>query len=60
MDFRNEFDTEKEYLDKIADLKAKADEIKQHLVDDSIVDSHNFISITCKKYLTEDSENETK
>ena len=37
MDSRDEFDTEKEYLDEVADMRAKANEIKQHLVDDSII-----------------------
>ena len=37
VDARDEFDTEDEYLVEVADMKAKADEIKQHLVDDSMV-----------------------
>lgn len=37
VDSMDEFDTEEEYLEEVADMKAKADEIKQHLVDDSMV-----------------------
>ena len=37
MGARDEFDTEEEYLVEVADMRAKADEIKQHLVDDSII-----------------------
>ena len=37
VDSRDEFDTEEEYLVEVADMRAKADEIKQHLVDDSMV-----------------------
>lgn len=37
VDARDEFDTEDEYLVEVADMRAKADEIKQHLVDDSMV-----------------------
>ncbi len=48
VDSGDEFDTEEEYLEEVADMRAKADEIKQHLVNDSMVVSHNSISITCK------------
>ena len=37
VDAREEFDTEEKYLEEVADMRAKADEIKQHLVDDSMV-----------------------
>lgn len=34
---RCEFDTEKEYLEEVVNMRAKADEIEQHLVDSSMV-----------------------
>lgn len=37
VDSRTEFSTEKEYLNKVANMKNKADEIKQYLMDDSMV-----------------------
>ncbi len=37
VDARDEFDTEEEYQNEVADMREKADEIKQHLMDSSIV-----------------------
>ncbi len=34
---RNEFSAEEKYLEEVADMRAKADKIKQHLVDKSMV-----------------------
>ena len=41
VDARDEFNTEEEYLKEVADMRAKADEIKQHLMDDSMVIKKN-------------------
>jgi hypothetical protein len=46
VDAREEFDTEEKYLEEVADMRAKADEIKQHLVDDSMVVTKNISNIT--------------
>lgn len=46
VDSMDEFDTEEEYLVEVADMRAKADEIKQHLVDDSMVVTKNISNIT--------------
>jgi transcriptional regulator with XRE-family HTH domain len=37
VDARNEFETEEEYQNEVADMREKADEIKQHLMDSNIV-----------------------
>ena len=37
VDARDEFDTEEEYQNEVADMREKADEIKQHLMDSSMV-----------------------
>ena len=37
VDARDEFETEEDYRNKVADIREKADEIKQHLMDSSIV-----------------------
>lgn len=37
VDARNEFDTEEEYQNEVANMREKADEIKQHLMDSSMV-----------------------
>ena len=46
MGAKDELDTEKECLEEFADMRAKADEIKQHLVDDSMVVTKNISNIT--------------
>ena len=37
VDARDEFETEEDYRNEVADIREKADEIKQHLMDSSIV-----------------------
>lgn len=37
VDSRCEFYTKKEYLEEVANMRANAVEIKQHLVDDSMI-----------------------
>lgn len=36
-DARNEFETEEEYQTEVADMREKADEVKQHLMDSNVV-----------------------
>lgn len=37
VDARNEFETEEEYQNEVADMRDKADEVKQHLMDSNMV-----------------------
>ena len=48
VDAKDEFETEEEYQNEVADMREKADEVKQHLMDSNMVVKKDTVGIVVK------------